>query len=165
MPLPKPSPVPLSAHQLFTHLWVVGIFASLVWSPFLVVGALERAKLAHSGLEAMGKVTSHLKSRRSNTDFFTAVVRYEVKGSERWVQIHGNGASDQRLPIGSEVTVRYLPSKPDYSQVDVRGASSSRGPGWVCVLTIWGLALAGMIGAYFTRVEKRAPFKPSAKGQ
>lgn len=136
---------------LFTFIWVSGLFTSLLWSPSLVMDAVEQARLSENGKIAVGGVDGHKQGRRRNADYYTATVAYEVNSRIHHIQVQGSGASVERLPFGTAVNVLYLPTNPDFARVDLPGAASSRGPGWVGVGALWSLTLAGMLGALALR--------------
>nr|WP_197507309.1 DUF3592 domain-containing protein [Mitsuaria sp. 7] len=117
--------------------------------------AMEQNKLARIGLDTRGTVESHRQSRRGSSDRFEAIIRYDANGRTRLILVSGIGATVKRLPVGSAVTVRYLPYDPSRAKVELDDASSGGWPGWIGVLTLWGLTLVGMIGAYLTRSRKR----------
>lgn len=140
---------------LFTFIWVSGLFASMLWSPVFISDAVEQASLAENGKVAVGGVHGHSKGRRRNADYYTATVAYEVNSRIFYIQVQGDGASVERLPLGTAVNVLYLPTKPGFARLDLPDAASSRGPGWVGLGVLWSLTLAGMLGALATRRRQR----------
>jgi hypothetical protein len=133
-----------------------GILACLLWSPGFVVDAINQTDLRDNGHEVIGEVVEHSITRRSNRNIYSASVRYVVGNKAYTASIQGPGAEARNLPLGTKVPVRILESKPDFSSINLPEATSGGGPGWVGLAVMWGITVAFVSGAWFTRSGRKS---------
>jgi hypothetical protein len=136
-----------------------GILACVLFSPTFIVDAMDQTDLRNNGHETLGEVIEHNTTRRSNRTKYSASIRYFVgdKAYTAWIQ--GPGAQVSLLPLGTKVPVRFLASKPDFYSINLPEASSGGGPGWVGLTFLWGITIAFLGGAWFTRSSRK--FQPN----
>jgi hypothetical protein len=106
------------------------------------------AALDADGQVTKGKVTAHRPSEGGYLHRSVATVVFQVHGRPYEASLEGEGAAPERLPIGTQVDVAYLPGRPDVSRASAPDAQTSR-------LTLaqlgalWVLALALCAAAWF----------------
>jgi len=86
----------------------------------------EDAALDADGQVTKGRVTAHKPNDNGYLHRSAATVVFKVHGRAYEASLEGEGAAPDRLPIGTEVDVAYLPGTPDVSRATAPDAQTSR---------------------------------------
>lgn len=138
---PRPRTTMDTATAAVTALAAAACVAlAVVQTPAALQDMEEDALLDADGQATRGKVTSHSPGDGTYLHRSAASVVFLVHGRPFDASLQGEGAAPDRLPVGSEVTVTYLPRTPQVSRASAPDAETSRFTlAQLCAL--WALAL------------------------
>lgn len=141
-----------------TGLALVGmlaLLASLMWSPVFLSFSLLENELAEFGVYVDGHVVNHKSWIKRGKTHYLAEVRYVDDEKSYSVHLSGEGASRDRLPLGTVVRVKYLPRKAAVAEAMSVDASSSQGPGWWALVILWGATFLLFAASWHLRAKRR----------
>ena len=134
--------------------WVTALAAAacvalaVLQTPVALQDMEEDAALDANGQVTKGKVTAHRPNESAYLHRAAATVVFQVHGRPHEASLQGEGAVPERLPLGTDVDVAYLPGTPHVSRTTAPDAKTSRFTlQQLCAL--WALAVALSAAAWF----------------
>ena len=134
--------------------WVTALAAAacvalaVLQTPSILQDMEEDAALDENGQTTKGKVTAHNPNDSGYLYRSAATVVFHVHGRAYEASLEGEGAAPDRLPLGSEVDVAYLPGTPHVSRAVAPDAQTSR-LSLAQLGALWVLAVALCAAAWF----------------
>jgi hypothetical protein len=117
-------------------------------TPIALQDMEEDAALDANGQVTKGRVTAHRPNEDAYLHRSSATVVFQVHGQAYEASLQGEGAVPERLPLGTEVDVAYLPRTPQVWRATAPDAQTRRFTlQELCAL--WALAVALGAAAWF----------------
>jgi hypothetical protein len=144
------------------------LLACFLWSPSLLGQIIKDGELRKHGLATAATVIEHRSWKRRGELQYSATASYKVGFSTYTLLLRGVGASPERLPIGSQVQITYLPESPTVAYGSSQGAESRPLFGWWHLAGLWLVSVFFFAAAWAVRRRKvnaaRVTPNPSVKG-
>jgi hypothetical protein len=140
--------------SLSQRLAMLGGFALvgvLMWTAPLIGVILEADRLRTEGVMTNGIVTGHQQSAKKRECPFTADISFYVDGRRYRNSVYGCGAGPDKLNVGQEVPITYVPKRPDISQVRLPEARSGPRPEWWVLGVVWAIPALIFLAAWLAR--------------
>jgi hypothetical protein len=106
--------------------WIfIGSIAALIgvlYLPWAYHYVWERRQLVTEGVSTTGKVLSH--TAPGNRICAHAIIAYEVEAKPYSIELEGCQVGPTALPVGTSVTVWYVPAKPLVAWAKANGSSN-----------------------------------------
>jgi hypothetical protein len=149
LPFKKSTPSPWWLTAMFGGM--VMCFAAVV-TPGVLRDIRETDALKNKGLHAAGRVAGH-RTEQAGTGpkkriVQLATIEYSVDNGSYSVEIRGEGATPESLPVESRVDVVYVRDHPEIAAVKVDGAENGRG-GYADLFLVWGVGIVLWVAAFY----------------